>query len=53
MFPYVWPFEFNKPTNVLSFGTKPSYNLKRPFDPCFVLFEMIVGWTHNLIGMLT
>ena len=26
MFPYAWPFEFNWPTNILSFVAEPSYN---------------------------
>lgn len=42
MFPYAWPFEFNWPTNVLSFVAKPNYNPKRPFDPCFYAF-----WNDN------
>ena len=38
MFSYAWLFEFNFPTNMSSFGSKPSYNLKRPLDACFCAF---------------
>ena len=53
MFLYAWPFEFNCPTNVLSFVSEPSYNPKRPYDPCFCAFWNDIWMEPNLIWMLT